>query len=231
MSLTAVHLRIITYTYQSSFWCCYLTWWPLLVFFFRQSTELLWSSQCFSSALFMCARPRAHTHTAFRDGSLAVRMSRMGVPSLCFILASGSLSPGKQPWLSSVRTSWAVSQQRWKNRNVLFSSQRLPSSESTLALIKNADCGNSLVVQWLGLSTFTALGQGLTPGRGTKIPQAQRQGQKTKTNKKCRLMDQKTDPLNQNCWWWDLGKRSYHKYCGFFWCTLNCENHCPTICH
>ena len=32
--------------------------------------------------------------------------------------------------------------------------------------------GNSLVVQWLGLVTFTAGGPGSTPGWGTKIPQA-----------------------------------------------------------
>ena len=32
--------------------------------------------------------------------------------------------------------------------------------------------GNSLVVQWLGLSTFTAGARGLIPCRGTKIPQA-----------------------------------------------------------
>ena len=31
---------------------------------------------------------------------------------------------------------------------------------------------DSLVVQWLGLCAFTAEGQGLTPGWGTKIPQA-----------------------------------------------------------
>ena len=33
---------------------------------------------------------------------------------------------------------------------------------------------NSLVVQWLGLSAFTAKGMGSTPGRGTKILQAVR---------------------------------------------------------
>ena len=36
--------------------------------------------------------------------------------------------------------------------------------------------GNSLVVQWLGLCTFTAKGLGSIPGWGTKIPQ---HGQKT----------------------------------------------------
>ena len=33
---------------------------------------------------------------------------------------------------------------------------------------------NSLVVQWLGLSAFTAKGMGSTPGRETKILQAVR---------------------------------------------------------
>ena len=42
--------------------------------------------------------------------------------------------------------------------------------------------GNSLVVQWLGLSTFTAEGLGSIPGQGTKIPQAARHGQ---GKKKC----------------------------------------------
>ena len=32
--------------------------------------------------------------------------------------------------------------------------------------------GNSLAVQWLGFGAFTAVGPGLIPGRGTKIPQA-----------------------------------------------------------
>ena len=35
--------------------------------------------------------------------------------------------------------------------------------------------GNSLVVQWLGLSAFTAKGTGSIPGQGTKIPQATHQ--------------------------------------------------------
>ena len=40
--------------------------------------------------------------------------------------------------------------------------------------------GNSLVVQWLGLCTFTAKGPGSVPGRGTKIPQAMQHSQKKK---------------------------------------------------
>ena len=42
--------------------------------------------------------------------------------------------------------------------------------------------GNSLVVQRLGLSAFTAMGLGSIPGRGTKIPQATRHSQKNNNN-------------------------------------------------
>ena len=38
--------------------------------------------------------------------------------------------------------------------------------------------GNSLVVQWLGPHALSAKGPGSVPGRGTKIPQAMRCGQK-----------------------------------------------------
>ena len=38
--------------------------------------------------------------------------------------------------------------------------------------VKITDGGNSLAVQWLGLLSFTAEGQGSIPGWGTKIPQA-----------------------------------------------------------
>ena len=37
---------------------------------------------------------------------------------------------------------------------------------------------NSLAVQWLGLGAFTAEGLGSIPGRGTKILQGSRCGQK-----------------------------------------------------
>ena len=37
---------------------------------------------------------------------------------------------------------------------------------------------NSLGLQWLGLCTFTAKGQGSIPGQGTKILQVTRQDQK-----------------------------------------------------
>ena len=40
--------------------------------------------------------------------------------------------------------------------------------------------GNSLVVQWLGLCIFTAGSVGSTPGRRTKILQANQSGQKKK---------------------------------------------------
>ena len=36
-------------------------------------------------------------------------------------------------------------------------------------MTKNLNLGNSLVVQWLGLCAFTAVGPGSFPGRGTNI--------------------------------------------------------------
>ena len=44
--------------------------------------------------------------------------------------------------------------------------------------------GNSLVVQWLGLYTFTTEGMGLIPGWGTKIPRAVVRPKKKKKEKK-----------------------------------------------
>ena len=41
--------------------------------------------------------------------------------------------------------------------------------------------GISLVVQWLRLHTFSAVGLGSIPGQGTKIPNAVRWGQKKST--------------------------------------------------
>ena len=48
--------------------------------------------------------------------------------------------------------------------------------------VKTLVHGTSLAVQWLGLSTFTALAPGSILGRGTKIPQAMWSGHK-KQNK------------------------------------------------
>ena len=48
---------------------------------------------------------------------------------------------------------------------------------STDCLFKDLMIGNSLVVQWLELQTFTAKGVGSVPGRGTKNPQAMQCGQ------------------------------------------------------
>ena len=42
--------------------------------------------------------------------------------------------------------------------------------ESLSGVSKKAGSGNSLVVQWLGLGVFTAVGLDSIPGRGTKIP-------------------------------------------------------------
>ena len=42
----------------------------------------------------------------------------------------------------------------------------------SITAIRTRSLGNSLVVQWLGLWTFTAGAPGLIPGGGTKIPHA-----------------------------------------------------------
>ena len=47
-------------------------------------------------------------------------------------------------------------------------------------LIRKAQLGTSLVVQWLSLCTSTAGGVGLIPGQGTKIPHAAWPRQKKK---------------------------------------------------
>ena len=44
----------------------------------------------------------------------------------------------------------------------------------------NKHVENFLVVQWLGLGTFTALGPDSIPSWGTKTPQAEKHGQKIK---------------------------------------------------
>jgi len=50
-----------------------------------------------------------------------------------------------------------------------------PHCKSTILQFKENN-GNFLVVQWLGLSTFTARAQGSIPGGRTKIPPATRCG-------------------------------------------------------
>ena len=51
-------------------------------------------------------------------------------------------------------------------------------SPSTECDLRNYSLGNSLVVQWLGLCTFTAEGPGSIPGQGAKIPQAKKKKEK-----------------------------------------------------
>ena len=46
--------------------------------------------------------------------------------------------------------------------------------------LQEARPGTSLTVQWLGLHAFTAEGVGSIPGRGAKIPQAERRGPQKK---------------------------------------------------
>ena len=56
--------------------------------------------------------------------------------------------------------------------------------------------GNSLAVQWLGLSTFTAVDLGSIPGRGTKILRATQRSPKGKKKKRERFTLAK-DETNQ----------------------------------
>ena len=51
--------------------------------------------------------------------------------------------------------------------------------------------GNPLVVQWLGLCTFTARGRGSIPRWGAKIPQAVWHGQKIKIKNQNKTKPQK----------------------------------------
>ena len=70
---------------------------------------------------------------------------------------------------------------KWaKENSVVGSELRLSAFEFQF---QNELIGNSLAVQWLGLLASTAGGLGLIPGRGTKIPQAARCGQKKKKQK------------------------------------------------
>ena len=52
------------------------------------------------------------------------------------------------------------------------------------------------MVQWLGLSAFTAQGAGSIPGQGTKIPHAKRSGQKIKTNFKKKKKNERQSRLS-----------------------------------
>ena len=54
------------------------------------------------------------------------------------------------------------------------------SKGGDLVLVLLTHPGSSLVVQWLGLSAFTAKSQGFIPGWVTKILQAAQHGQKKK---------------------------------------------------
>ena len=71
-------------------------------------------------------------------------------------------------------------EQSWKSNNSWF--------QNLLQSYTNQDSvvlGSSLVVQWLGLSAFTAVGLGSTPGQGTKIRQAAQHSQKKKKKTVC----------------------------------------------
>ena len=48
-------------------------------------------------------------------------------------------------------------------------------------MVKSTGLGNFLVVQWLGLLTFTSWGLGSIPGQRSKIPQGAQPSQNTTT--------------------------------------------------
>ena len=57
-------------------------------------------------------------------------------------------------------------------------------NNTIIKLYLKTKAGNSLVVWWLGLCSFTAKGPGSVPGWGTKILQALWRGQKYKQKTK-----------------------------------------------
>ena len=89
--------------------------------------------------------------------------------------------------IDSVDTNLSKLQERMKDRGVwhatihgVAKSQQLNNNTRNeyvnytsikIIIIKRIDCGNSLVVQSLGLHVFTAEGLGLTSGERIKIPQ------------------------------------------------------------
>ena len=68
---------------------------------------------------------------------------------------------------------------------------KFPDEGSRLGIcsLLKRESGNSLAVQWLGLSAFIAEGPGSSPSWGTKIPQALRHSQKKKKRPKGRVSD------------------------------------------
>ena len=90
----------------------------------------------------------------------------------------------QQPWLTGPAAPRHVgsSQTRARTRVPRISRQtpnHCATREALFFIFKNL--GNSLVVQWLGLGTFTASwAPGLIPGQGTKIPRAEWRSQKKK---------------------------------------------------
>ena len=105
--------------------------------------------------------------------------------SLSFPLPSSFLPPPSVPPLSPNPSfcsmfDWSLchvlmgSCLTWATTDLLFSLTQWGLVEIVI------DLGNSLVVQWLGLGTFTAEGPGSIPGWGNKIPQAMQRGKKKK---------------------------------------------------
>ena len=68
--------------------------------------------------------------------------------------------------------------------NTKEGSQGETEQKRTRDIQKKNSKGNSLVVQWLGLCTFTAEGPGLIPGQGTKIHKTRSSARKKKRKEK-----------------------------------------------
>ena len=104
---------------------------------------------------------------------------------------------GSYSWRKGKITQWAHNyhQGRAGELRGLYPKTQGPHTHLRLSLTQNKEpaphhyhtcpsqklqVGSSLVVHWLGLHAPTAKGTGSIPGRGAKIPQATRHGQKKK---------------------------------------------------
>ena len=79
---------------------------------------------------------------------------------------------GFEPWVCKI--PWRRAQQPTSVRATV---QRVGKSQTQLKGLSmhahnQESCGTSLAIQWLGLSTFTAVAPGSIPSQGTKILQA-----------------------------------------------------------
>ena len=121
--------------------------------------ELILSSQSLCVCVCMCVCVEGTTRS--------IQCSLVGPRWLSF---SGDWDLREQN-LASGQYQWRAAMKCWRH---LYST---PLWSQTYRF------GNSLVVQWLGLITLPAKGQGSSPGWGTKIPQAVRHSLKKRKQK------------------------------------------------